>query len=131
MKRIIPCLAACLALCCLAIAAYGAAGNSKSETLTGTWQCKSQGGTQGNLAFTLDLEQNGTTVTGSVSSPLGDADIASASFKNNTLHIEIDGSDSQYVLTAKYSSGKLSGNWHSTSGEKGTWTGTKGHPSTN
>jgi hypothetical protein len=129
MKRTIPVLAVCLALAGLAFAAYGNAGNSGTHTLTGTWQCTSHGGSQGTMAFTLDLEQNGTTVTGSVSSPLGDADISSATFKNNTLHIEIDGGDSQYVLTAKYSGGTLTGNWTSTAGDKGTWTGKKGQAS--
>jgi hypothetical protein len=125
MKRIIPVLAVCLTLIALAVGAYGNAADSQSRALTGTWQCMSHGGTQGNMQFTLDLEQNGTSVTGSVSSPLGNADISSATFKNNTLHIEIDGDDTQYVLTANYSGGKLAGSWSSTSGEKGTWTGKK------
>ena len=128
MKRTIPFLGVCVAVCFLAVAAYAGADQSQAQILTGTWQCMSHGGTQGNMAFALDLEQNGTTVTGSVSSPLGDADIASANFRDNTLHIEIDGNDSQYVLTAKYGHGQLTGSWKSTSGEKGTWTGSKGHP---
>jgi hypothetical protein len=129
MKRIIPILAVCLTLTGLVVVANGNAATSESHALTGTWQCMSHGGTQGNMQFTLDLEQNGTTVTGSVSSPLGDADISSATFKNNTLHIEINGDDTQYVLTGKYSDGKLSGNWSSTSGEKGTWDGKKAQAS--
>jgi hypothetical protein len=130
MKRIIPSLAVCLLLSCLAIAVHATPETSNGQTLTGSWQCMSHGGTQGSMAFTLDLEQNGTTVSGSVSSPIGDADISSATFKDNTLRIEIDGGDSQYVLTAKYSNGKLTGSWKSTSGEKGTWSGAKGQPST-
>jgi hypothetical protein len=125
MKRIVRVLAVCLALTGLAIRAYGNAADSQSHALTGTWQCTSHGGTQGNMQFTLDLEQNGTTVTGSVSSPLGDADISSATFKNNTLRIEIDGGDTKYVLSAKYSGGELAGSWSSSSGEKGTWAGKK------
>jgi hypothetical protein len=129
MKRIIPVLAVWLTLIGLAIGAYGNAADSQSHALTGTWQCMSHGGTQGAMQFTLDLEQNGTTVRGSVSSPIGDADISSATFRNNTLHIEIDGDDTQYVLTANYSGGRLAGSWSSTSGEKGTWTGKKAHAS--
>jgi hypothetical protein len=125
MKRIVPALALCLTLCCLAIGAYSETSGSHTQVLTGTWRCMSHGGSQGTMQFTLDLEQNGTTVTGSVSSPIGDADISSATFKNNTLHIEINGNDTQYVLTAKYDHGKLAGGWRATSGEKGTWTGEK------
>jgi hypothetical protein len=125
MKRNIGALAISIVVSCLAIATYGSAAGSQAASLTGTWQCMSHGGSQGQMQFTLDLQQNGTNVTGSVSSPLGDADISSATFKNQTLHIEIDGGDTQYTLTAKYVGGKLTGNWSSTAGEKGTWAGKK------
>lgn len=126
MKRIIPSLALCVAFAGLAIAAYGSAAGAESQPLTGSWQCVSHGGSQGTMNFTLDLQQNGTAVTGSVSSPLGDADIASATFKNSNLRINIDGGDTQYVLTATYNDGKLTGSWKSSGGEKGTWEGKKG-----
>ncbi len=125
MKRI---LAACLAVftfSCLAILPRAAAESSQAP-LTGTWQCQSHGGSQGDMSFTLDLQQNGENVTGSVSSPLGDADIASGSFKSHHLRIQINGADTAYILTADYQNGRLVGAWHTTNtGEKGTWEGKK------
>jgi hypothetical protein len=123
MKRAITSLAVSLAVACLAVVVYAGAGAPKAEPLTGTWQCTSHGGSQGGMAFTLSLQQSGENISGSVSSPLGDADISSASFKDNSLRIVIDGGDTQYVLTAKYSDGKLTGDWKTDSGEKGTWEG--------
>lgn len=127
MKRTITWLAICLALACLGLArlAVAAPASSNAEPLTGTWQCMSHGGSQGNMAFTLDLQQTGENVSGSVSSPLGDTDLTSATFKGDTLQIEIDGEDTQYHLTAKYANGKLSGTWSTSSGGRGTWEGKK------
>jgi hypothetical protein len=113
-----------LGLAALAIA------NPKDETtaapsVTGTWKCTSHGGQNGDLPFTLELEQDGQNVTGSVSSSLGDADISQASFKDGKLEIEIDTGDDNYVLTATLEKDGLKGQW--THGQdKGTWEGMKG-----
>jgi len=40
---------------------------AKPGPATGTWECQSHGGPNGDMTFTLYLEQNGDTVTGSVS----------------------------------------------------------------
>ncbi len=125
MKRTLAFLAICLGLACFGAPRHAAAAAPKAAPLTGTWQCTSHGGSQGSMAFTLELQQTGADVSGSVSSPLGDADITSASFKNSTLEIEIDGGDTQYHLTAKYADGELKGTWNTTDGEKGAWEGKK------
>ena len=101
-----------------------AAASHHSSPLTGTWDCTSHNASQGDMAFTLDLTQNRTVVTGDVSSPLGDADISSASFKNNHLKIIIEGSDTDYKLIATYMNGTLSGTWSTSDGnQSGTWRG--------
>lgn len=102
-----------------------ASAPSSDSPLTGTWQCQAHGGSLGDMNFTLNLQQNGEDVTGSVSSPLGEAAIASATFKNNKLSIRIEGQDTEYILTATYSGGKLAGEWHKPDGDKGTWQGEK------
>ena len=99
----------------------------KPEPLTGTWECTSHGSSRGDMPFTLDLQQEREIVSGSASSPIGSAELSSASFKNNTLQIQIDSDDADYVLTANLKDGKLSGEW--THGdEKGTWEGKKQAP---
>lgn len=104
------------------------AGQSKSKggPLAGTWSCTAHGGTNGDIPFTLYLDQDNETVTGSVSSSMGDAEISSATFKDGALEIHINGGDETYVLTAKLQAGQLSGQWSGGGTEKGTWEGKKG-----
>ncbi|MGH9397825.1 MAG: hypothetical protein ACRD18_13375 [Terriglobia bacterium] len=125
MRKSIAAMIACLALVCLGAFAT-AADNAQPGPLTGTWSCVSHGGQQGDMNFTLDLQQNGETVTGDVSSPLGDADLSSGAFKNNHLTITIDGGSDQYTLSATLKGGKLAGKWStSDSGKSGVWDGKK------
>ena len=103
-----------------------AQGNkAKGGPVAGTWTCTAHGGTNGDIPFTLYLEQDNETVTGSVSSSMGDAEFSSASFKDGALEIHIDGGDQSYVLTAKLQNGQLSGQWSGGDTEKGNWEGKK------
>jgi len=116
---------ACLLVVC--VAAFAAAAEKKATkggTLTGTWECTSHGSSQGDMPFTLYLEQNKDVVTGSVSSPIGGTDISSGSFKKGHLEIEISAPERTYKLTADLKKGQLSGEW-SSDNEKGTWEGKK------
>jgi hypothetical protein len=108
----------------LSLLAGMAFGNDKENPLTGTWDCQSKGGPQGDMPFTLNLEQSGENVDGSVSSPIGGTQISSGSFKGNTLEIHIDSPDGTYILIAKYDKETLSGTW-SIGNDKGTWEGKK------
>jgi hypothetical protein len=98
----------------------------KASPLTGTWECTSHGGSQGDMPFTLHLEQSNETVTGSVESPMGGTEITEATFKNKSLDIHLDTSQGNYHLTAKLKKDELSGGEWSDGGEqKGTWEGKK------
>ncbi|HKS96227.1 MAG TPA: hypothetical protein VJV74_08840 [Terriglobia bacterium] len=126
MKRTSLILAISLAVLGLASLALSADGaKPKAAPLTGTWQCTSHGGPNGDMEFTLQLEQNSEDVTGSVDSPLGSADLTSASFKKNKLEIHIDTPDTKYLLTADYKKGQLTGEWSTDANLKGTWEGKK------
>lgn len=126
MKKTIGAVLVCVAFVCMVSLAALAADNAKPGPLTGAWSCVSHGGQQGDMNFTLDLQQNGENVSGDVSSPLGDADLSSGTFKNNQLTVTIDGGDNVYTLTATFKDGKLAGKWStSSSGDKGTWEGKK------
>lgn len=93
--------------------------------LTGTWDCMAHGGTQGDTAFTLYLEQTKEVVMGSVSSPMGGAEITSGSFKRKFLEIQIDTPRGNYVIMGKLEKGQLSGTWSLDNADKGTWEGKK------
>lgn len=121
MKRNLVCL--CIAGTVL-LAASLAFGKDKKGSLSGTWDCQAHGGSQGDTAFTLFLQQNKETVDGSISSPIGGTQISSGTFKRNMLEIHLDTPQGAYVLMAKFEKGKLSGTW-STDSDKGIWEGKK------
>ena len=130
MKRILTSLAICVAVVCIAAAGQAKEKKSKPGPITGTWECTSHGSSQGDMPFTLYLEQNKEVVTGSVSSPMGGTDITSASYKSKMLEIHIDTSQGNYVVMGKLKKNQLNGTWSVDSGEKGTWEGKKAPPTT-
>lgn len=116
---------------CLAVmlpvfgAASDGAPKSKPGALTGTWECMAQGGSEGDMAFTLYLEQSNEVVTGSVSSPRGAAQVTTGSFKGKLMELQIDSEQGLYVVMGKLQKGQFSGTWSLDNGEKGTWEGKK------
>ena len=130
MNRILTSLAICVAVVCIAGAGLAKEKKSKPGPITGTWECTSHGSSQGDMPFTLYLEQNKEVVTGSVSSPMGGTDITSASYKSKMLEIHIDTSQGNYVVMGKLKKGQLNGTWSMDGGDKGTWEGKKSPPAT-
>src|SRR5579883_3298806 len=106
MKQILTGCLVVLTFACLATLVR-AADKPAEALLTGTWQCQSHGGSRGEMSFTLDLQQNGEDVTGSVSSPLGDADIASGSFKGHHCVFKIKAAKRDIFLPANIKKGRL------------------------
>lgn len=132
MKRILSWAA--IAVVSLVVASLAFAADeqkSKGGPLSGTWECTSHGGgtQEGSTPFTLDLQQDGETVTGSVSSPEGGTDITSATFKDNVLEIHLDTADGLYVLKATLKDGELKGATTHDGNPMGTWEGKKSAPS--
>ena len=114
----------CLLAACLGSLAMAKDKQPKPGPITGTWECTSHGSSQGDMPFTLYLEQQKEDVTGSVSSPIGGTQISSGSFKKKVLELRIETPNGNYLLTGKLNKEALSGNW-STENEKGTWEGKK------
>lgn len=131
MQRVRMWLVVCVAILGIAALSFAKPNDSKPGPIAGTWQCMSHGGSQGDMEFTLDLQQDAENVSGSVNSPIGGTDISSGTYKNHTLEIHIDTDQGNYLLTGKLKDGKLSGEWSVDSGgdsgkaEKGTWEGKK------
>lgn len=92
--------------------------------MTGTWDCQAHGGSQGDMAFTLYLQQNKENVNGSISSAIGSTQLSSGTFRRNMLEIHLDTPQGNYTYMGKFSKGTLSGNW-SSDNDKGTWEGKK------
>jgi len=114
----------CLTVLCVAALARGQAKKAKGGPLTGTWECTAHGGSQGDMPFTLYLEQAKETLTGSVSSPMGGTQISAGTVKKNDVEIHIDTPQGNYQLTGRLKKGALSGKWTSDT-ESGTWDGKK------
>jgi hypothetical protein len=121
MKRTLTYVTLCLAIF---FAIVLAAAKDRKGILTGTWDCQAHGSAQGDMAFTLYLQQDKETVDGSVSSPMGGTQISSGTLKKNMLEIHIDTPQGNYTLMGKFSKGTLSGTW-SSDNEKGSWEGKK------
>ncbi|HEV2175786.1 MAG TPA: hypothetical protein VGW33_01060 [Terriglobia bacterium] len=125
MNRVRITAGVCLMALAAATLALATGPKPKPGPLTGTWECTSHGGPQGDMQFTLYLDQQQETVSGSVSSPIGDTDISSGTYKNDAVEIHIDSPDGNYLLTGKIKKDQVSGDWSIDSGGKGTWEGKK------
>jgi len=127
MRKMIPFV---LSLGILCVAGFALAQDQsqakkpKPGPLTGTWECMAHGGSQGDMPFTLYLEQTKDSLTGSVSSPMGGTQISAGTVKKDDVEIHIDTPQGNYQLTAKLKKGELSGKWTSDT-ENGTWEGKK------
>ncbi len=124
MKRYCILLGTIVAMVCLVSLAVAKDKKPKPGPMAGTWECMSHGSSQGDMPFTLYLEQSKADITGSVSSPMGGTQISSGTFKNKVLEIHIDTPQGNYVVKGRLKKGQLSGDW-SSDNEKGTWEGKK------
>lgn len=128
MKRTLMLAGVALVAIALSGLALRAEEKSKGGPLTGTWECQSHGGDQGDTPFTLELDQDGEKVTGSVSSPQGGMEITTATFKDSVLEIRLDTPDGLYVLKATLKDGSLSGATTRDGNAMGEWQGKKSGP---
>jgi hypothetical protein len=117
----------CLAVVAGAATLHGSEKKPKPGPLAGTWECTAHGGAQGDMPFTLYLEQTKDTLTGSVSSPMGGTQISAGTAKKNEVEIHIDTPQGNYQLTGRLKKGQLSGKWSSDT-ESGVWEGKKQAP---
>jgi len=113
-------------LCVLALGVtLYAQDKANNSPLVGSWNCVAHGGENGDVPFTLYLDQNGDELSGSVSAPQGSTGLSSVSFKDNHLKITIETAEHDYVLTATLAGGKLAGKWSLDGQQKGSWEGKK------
>jgi len=124
MKQKITLIAITLGVLVFATLSAAKEHQGRPGPLTGTWECQAHGGSQGDMAFTLYLQQNKEVVDGSISSPIGGTQISSGTFRRNMLEIHLDTPQGNYIIMGKYKKGEFSGTWSSET-DKGTWEGKK------
>jgi len=102
--------------------------SAKPGPVTGSWTCLSHGGPDGDSGFTLDLQQDGEKVSGSIDSPQGGMEITSGTFKEDTLEINLDTPQGSYVIAGKLKDGQLTGKITLDGKPHTTWEGKKAAP---
>ena len=128
MNRVLTLAGICLLSLSTVSLVCGADKKAKPGPLTGTWECTAHGTEQGDMPFTLTLEQSKQDITGSVSSPMGGTDISAGTFKKKALEIHINTPNGNYTLTGKLKKNQLSGNWSTDTNQKGAFEGKKAAP---
>ena len=128
MKRTLNTIMVCLAALCLIGLGYANENKAKPGELTGTWEGMAYGTSTGDLPITLELNQQGTEVTGWLSTSGGTVEITSGTFKKGKLEFHLETPETDYVATAELRKGELRGEWTSSTGEKGTWDAEKQSP---
>jgi len=109
----------------LLFAASVGTSKDRKTSLSGTWDCVAHGSPQGDMAFTLYLQQSKEVVDGSIRSPLGGTQISSGAIRKNELELHFDMPQGSYTLMGRLEKGgKIVGGW-SLDSDKGSWEGTK------
>jgi hypothetical protein len=111
MKRTWTLIGVCLLLAATANLAFAKGKKPKPGPLTGTWSCVAHSSVQGDVSFTLKLEQTKEAVTGTLINPSGEYPLSSGSYKKGVLETHLDAPDGSYAATGKLLHGQLSGHW--------------------
>ena len=115
-----------LAMTCLLL---GQEKKSKGGAIAGTWECVAHLSGENDIPFTMKLEQQGETVTGSIATNDGELEIKSGTFKDNSLDLHLESSDSKYQVSGKLDGDQFKGHWSKEQdGLEGDWEGKKSAP---
>jgi len=128
MKRTWALVGGCLLVAATASLAFAKGKEPHPGPLTGTWECVAHTSDQGDVPFTLKLEQTKEAVTGTFINSSGEYPLTSMSYKNGVLAFHLDAPDGSYVATAKLVHGQLSGHWSKGQEAEGQWEGKKSAP---
>ena len=80
----------------------------------------------GDLTMTLDLKQEGDTLTGTLSSELGTLPIKAATFKDNKVQFDVEFGGNTYRTEGTLTENKFTGKWTAVGGtDTGAWSATR------
>jgi len=128
MKRICTSMVVCLLVLLMSGMVLGKEGKPKAGPVAGTWECVAHGSAQGDVPFTLTLQQNKEVVTGTAATAQGEAAITTATYKKKVLDIHVEIPQGTYRVTGKLKQGQLSGDWSKDTDQKGAWEGKRVAP---
>ena len=105
--------------------AFASGKQPKAGPLTGTWDCVAHSSSQGDVSFTLKLDQTEGTVSGTFINSSLELPLSAVSYKKGVLEFHVDAPDGSYAATAKLVKGQLNGHWSKGEEESGEWEGKK------
>lgn len=111
MKRSNIAILLSLLLCAVGCAWAGPQKDAKAGALAGAWDCVAHGSVQGDVPFTLTLQQDHETLTGTITTADGELPIASGSYKDGALQILMEADGAKYTVKGKLDGAQLSGQW--------------------
>jgi len=111
MKRITTTLGLLLLVAAMVVEARPGQDKSEPTSVTGKWECVAHGSAQGDVPFTLTLQQDKETVTGTIATADGELQITSGFFKNSVLEIRCDTDQAKYAVSGKLEAQQLKGHW--------------------
>lgn len=119
----------CLLLLAMACLLYSQEGKSKSGSISGTWDCVAHLSGESDIPFSMNLVQQGETVTGSLTTSDGELEIKTGTFKDNLLDLHLESSDAKYLVNGKLDGGQFKGHWSKDpDGLEGDWEGKRSAP---
>ena len=119
----------CLLLLAMACLVFAEEEKSKADSVSGTWDCVAHLSGESDIPFTMNLVQQGETVTGSITTDDGELEIKTGTFKDNLLDLHLETSDAKYLVNGKLDGGQFKGHWSKDpDGLEGDWEGKKSAP---
>jgi len=128
MKRAWTLIGACLLVAATAYFVFAQGKEPAPGPLTGAWECVAHSSDQGDVPFSLKLQQNKEEVTGTFINSSGEYPLSASSYKKGVLEIHLDAPDGSYVATGKLAQDQLSGHWSKGDEAEGGWECKKSAP---
>ncbi len=101
----------------------------KDPPVAGTWECVAHLSGEHDIPFTMALEQNGETVTGTITTHDGELPIKTGTYKAGSLQLHMETSEAKYQVTGKLDGEQFKGQWSKEpDGLAGDWEGKKSAP---
>ena len=107
-----------------------AGGGPARSNLSGTWTVNVNLGGQGERTITLNLQQEGERLSGSISGPLGAGEISNASASSGgevrfTVALNVEGQTKEATFTGRLANNEIRGNVTIVGSAPGTFTATQ------
>jgi major membrane immunogen (membrane-anchored lipoprotein) len=113
--RFLKTLTPLIALLVLSVSAWAqdkaASKPASADSLSGSYKGKGNSDATGEFPLTVDVKVANGKVTGTISSPQGDAAITDGTYTDGKITLKFDAAGNEGNVTAEYKDGKIVGTW--------------------